>query len=430
MPEVAGESAVLIPDGPAAIASASSGLSVGAALRERVAGGAPNAVRFTWEDQLKTEDQRLKVLHFFKTYWPDTFGGVERTIHAIARSTASHGIETEVLSLSRAPNENTQYLDGHMARKARLDFELASTGFSFEVFRKFGALAGKADLIHYHFPWPFMDMVHFQSRHGKPTVVTYHSDIVKQRLLLPLYRPFMLRFLRDVDAIVATSPDYLKSSSVLRGLEGKSTIIPIGIDETDYPTPTEADNRWCQAAVAEPFVLFVGVLRYYKGLDVLIQAADKVRCKIVIAGSGPIEERLKLQAKTLRRNNVIFLGEVAERHKMALLHNCLGFVFPSNQRSEAYGLSLVEAAMCGKPMISCEIGTGTSYVNKAGETGLVVPPSDPARLAQAINQVVDSPVEAANWGRAARDRYVRLFTADRMGKAYAKLYHQLDNRRR
>nr|WP_246673258.1 glycosyltransferase [Mesorhizobium sp. B2-4-14] len=67
---------------------------------------------------------------------------------------------------------------------------------------------------------------------------------------------------------------------------------------------------------------------------------------------------------------------------MALLHNCLGFIFRSNQRSEAYGLSLAEAAMCGKPMISCEVGTGTSYVNKAGETGLVVPPSDPERLAK------------------------------------------------
>ncbi|MBZ9727396.1 glycosyltransferase [Mesorhizobium sp. CO1-1-11] len=372
----------------------------------------------------------MKVLHFFKTYWPDTFGGVERTIHAIAQSTARHGIETEVLSLSRIPGENTRAFDGHMARKAKLDFELASTGFSREVFREFRALAKNADLIHYHFPWPFMDIVHFHARHGKPTVVTYHSDIVKQKLILPLYRPLMLRFLKDVDAIVATSPDYLKSSPVLRALGGKSTIIPIGIDETAYPTPTEADNSWCQAAVAEPFVLFVGVLRYYKGLDVLIEAADKVRCKIVIAGSGPIEQSLKLQAKTLRRDNVMFLGEVTEQQKMALLRNCLGFVFPSNQRSEAYGLSLVEAAMCGKPMISCELGTGTSYVNKAGETGLVVPPSNPARLAEAINQIVDSPVEAANWGQAARDRYIRLFTADRMGKAYADLYRQLDSGRR
>ncbi|TIS59576.1 MAG: glycosyltransferase [Mesorhizobium sp.] len=372
----------------------------------------------------------MKVLHFFKTYWPDSFGGVERTIHAIAQSTARHGIKTEVLSLSRAPSENTQGFDGHMARKAKLDFELASTGFSREVFREFGALAKKADLIHYHFPWPFMDIVHFQSRHGKPTVLTYHSDIVKQRSILPFYRPLMMRFLKDMDAIVATSPDYLRSSPVLKALEARSKIIPIGIDETAYPTPTEADNGWCRSTVSGPFVQFVGVLRYYKGLDILIQAADQVRCKIVIAGSGPIEEQLKLQAKTLGRDNVIFLGEVAEPRKMALLHNCLGFVFPSNQRSEAYGLSLVEAAMCGKPMISCELGTGTSYVNKAGETGLVVPPSDPARLAEAINRFVDSPVEVANWGRAARDRYARLFAADKMGKSYADLYHQLDSRRR
>ncbi|TIU86262.1 MAG: glycosyltransferase, partial [Mesorhizobium sp.] len=121
--------------------------------------------------------------------------------------------------------------------------------------------------------------------------------------------------------------------------------------------------------------------------------------------------------------------EIAEPRKMALLRNCLGFVFPSNQRSEAYGLSLAEAAMCGKPMISCEIGTGTSYVNKAGRTGLVVPPSDPTQLAEAINRLVERPTEAANWGRAARERYARLFTADRMGKSYAELYRQLEKRK-
>ncbi|TPK82022.1 glycosyltransferase [Mesorhizobium sp. B2-4-17] len=367
----------------------------------------------------------MKVLHFFKTYWPDTFGGVERTIHAIARSTASHGVETQVLSLSRAPEKNTQPLDGHMAPKAKLDFELASTGFSRDVFRKFGALAKQADLVHYHFPWPVMDIVHLRSGHGKPALVTYHSDIVKQRLILPFYRPLMMRFLGDVDAIVATSPNYLESSPVLKAFRAKSTVIPIGIDEGAYPAPGEADNLWCRSTVPGPFVLFIGVLRYYKGLDVLIRAADRARCRIVIAGSGPVERELRQQAKTLRRDNVLFLGYVAEPHKMALLHNCLGFVFPSNQRSEAYGISLVEAAMCSKPMISCELGTGTSYVNKADKTGLVVPPSDPTRLAEAINRLVDSPAEAMKWGRAARDRYARLLTADRMGKAYADLYYRL-----
>jgi rhamnosyl/mannosyltransferase len=370
----------------------------------------------------------LKVLHFFKTYWPDTFGGVERTIHAIAQSTAAHGVETEVLSLSRTPDENTKRLVGHMARKAKRDFVQASAGFAREVFRKFGALAKQADLVHYHFPWPIMDMVHFQSHHGKPALLTYHSDIVKQRLVLPFYRPLMMRFLADVDAIVATSPNYLESSSVLRAFKAKSQVIPIGIDEGAYPPPSEADNGWCGSALPNPFVLFVGVLRYYKGLNVLIRAASQARCKIVIAGSGPVERELKQQAEALRCDNVLFVGEVAEPRKMALLRNCHGLVFPSNQRSEAYGLSLVEAAMCGKPMISCEIGTGTSYVNRVGQTGLVVPPSDPAKLAEAINRLIDSPAEAASWGRAARDRYLRLFTAERMGRSYAELYRQLEGR--
>ena len=168
----------------------------------------------------------------------------------------------------------------------------------------------------------------FYSRHGKPTVVTYHSDIVKQKFLLPFYRPLMTRFLKDVDAIVATSPDYLKSSPVLKAFKTKSEVIPIGIDENAYPVPDEADHGWSRSTIAGPFVLFVGVLRYYKGLDVLIQAADQVRCKIVIVGSGPVERQLKLQAKTLRRDNVIFLGEVTEPHKMALLQNCWGSFFP------------------------------------------------------------------------------------------------------
>ena len=370
----------------------------------------------------------MKVLHFFKTYWPDTFGGVERTIHAIAESTASHGVETQVLSLSRAPAENTRRIGGHMAVKAGLDFELASTGFSREVFRKFDTLARQSDLVHYHFPWPVMDIAHLRSRHGRPAVVTYHSDIVKQRLLLPFYNPLLMRFLSDVDAIVATSPDYLRSSATLRKFKDKSQVIPIGIDEDAYPAPTAADNSWRQSIVSEPFVLFVGVLRYYKGLDILIQAADRVRCKIVIAGSGPIEQQLKGQAAGLKLDNVVFLGEVSEQQKMALLHGCTGFVFPSNQRSEAYGVSLVEAAMCGKPMISCEIGTGTSYVNKAGVTGLVVPPSDPLRLAEAVNRLVDSPAEAEKWGRAARERFCALFTADNMGQAYADLYVRLRDR--
>ncbi|MDR1828002.1 MAG: glycosyltransferase, partial [Methylobacteriaceae bacterium] len=149
----------------------------------------------------------MRVLHFFKTYWPDTFGGVEHVIHAIATGLAGAGVETSVLSLSRSPAAADVLFDGHWAHKSKLLLEFASTGFSVTVFSRFRELARDADIIHYHFPWPFMDIVHLVTRPGKPCVVTYHSDIVRQKTLLRLYRPVMRAFLNSVDRIVATSPD-------------------------------------------------------------------------------------------------------------------------------------------------------------------------------------------------------------------------------
>jgi O-antigen biosynthesis rhamnosyltransferase len=110
---------------------------------------------------------------------------------------------------------------------------------------------------------------------------------------------------------------------------------------------------------------------------------------------------------------------------VALLSLCQGFVFPSHLRSEAFGLSLVEAAMAGKPMISCEIGTGTTYINRHGETGLVVPPSDAPALAQAMHDMMQSPERTAQFGQQARQRYLTTFMAERMSAAYAALYRDL-----
>src|SRR5688500_14644889 len=114
---------------------------------------------------------RVRVLHFYKTYFPDSFGGAETVINEIARSTASLGIETEVLSLSRSPAENSTYVDGHWAKKARLDFQYASTGFSLSALWEFSQRVRDVDLVHYHFPWPLMDIAHFLARVRTPSVV-------------------------------------------------------------------------------------------------------------------------------------------------------------------------------------------------------------------------------------------------------------------
>lgn len=367
----------------------------------------------------------MKVLHFYKTYYPDSVGGVEQVIFQIASGVADLGISTDVLSLSRNASMQPVDLGSHLAHKAKLDLQVASTGFSLSALRMYRELAREADIVHYHFPWPFMDLVHLASRLNKPSLVTYHSDIVRQAVLLQLYRPLMHRFLGSVDAIVATSPNYLHSSPVLRRHEQKTRVIPIGLDKAAYPQPSQARREHWQKRFGERFFLFVGVLRYYKGLHILLAAMKGAPYKLVIVGAGPVEEELKAQAQHAGLDNVFFVGAVSDEDKVALLDLCYAVTFPSHLRSEAFGISLLEGAMYGKPMISSEISTGTSYINKHEQTGLVVPPSDPTAFRQAMDRLWANPEQVERMGRQAEERYWEFFTAKRMAESYQNLYQQL-----
>lgn len=369
----------------------------------------------------------MKVLHFFKCYYPDSVGGVEQVICQLAEGGRAHGVISEVLSLSkRGPFRNQPYAN-HITHTAKLDLYLASTGFSLSVFKDFQELASQADIIHYHFPWPFMDLVHFASNCRKPTVLTYHSDIVKQKLLLQLYSPLLHRFMHSVDHIVATSPNYMVTSPILHRYKHKTSIIPIGLDQAAYPPSDIVRREYWQQQLGERFFLFIGAIRYYKGLHILVEAMKDVDLPVVIMGAGPMEDELRKQAAKMGLNNIHFLGRLPDEDKFALLELCYGIVFPSHLRSEAFGISLLEGAMYGKPLISSEIGTGTTYINIHEETGLVIPPSDPVALREAMLALWKDPVLAAHYGKHAQKRYHKLFTADRMVDQYVDIYSKLLN---
>lgn len=367
----------------------------------------------------------LKVLHFYKTYYPDTFGGIEQVIYQLSESGAEYDVESTVLSLSKRGDIDNQKIGKQHVFYAKTNFEIASTPFSLSCIKKFKELAKQADIIHYHYPFPFMDMLHFLCRINKPTIVSYHSDIVKQKFFSRLYSPLMNHFLKSVDCIVAASPNYAKTSSVLQKFKSKVKVVPYGLNEKSYPNLSEDKIKYWKDRFGEKFFLFVGAFRYYKGLHTLLDAVHTTSLPLVIVGGGGIEQELKLKAKNLNLSNVHFVGALNDEDKTALLQICYSVVFPSHLRSEAFGITLLEGAMYGKPLISCEIGTGTTYINVDKCTGLVVPPEDPLLLRCAMNELWNCPQLASLYGENAYSRFKKLFTSSEMSKQYNSLYMSL-----
>lgn len=367
----------------------------------------------------------IKVLHFFKTYYPDTTGGIEQVIFQLCQGSRAFGVEGEVLTLSPNPLPARVRVADHQVVRAKENFNVASTGCSLQVFKQFKKMAAEADLVHFHFPWPLMDLMHFITHHGRPAVLSYHSDIIKQRTLLKFYSPLMNQFLKSMDRILVASPNYLNSSETLKPFKDKTTVVPYGLDQLEYPqVSTQRQDQW-RKRVPEKFFLFVGVLRYYKGLDSLLSALEGVDYPVVILGGGPQEQELKTQAEKLQLRNVLFLGRLDDEDKACLLQMCYALVFPSHLRSEAFGISLLEASMYGKPMISCEIGTGTTYVNIHEYTGLAVPPNAPLALREAMRRLWDNSELTQELGNNARARFQELFTAERMCATTTQIYREL-----
>lgn len=367
----------------------------------------------------------MRVLHVYRSYFPETQGGLEETIRQICLSTAAHGVESRVLCTCETIKPRVVRRNEALVYRSRRIGEIASCSLSIEVFPMFRRLLRWANVVHYHFPWPLADAMHFTGRVGVPTVATYHSDIVRQRVLRWMYSPLMMRFLRSVDRIVCTSPNYLASSKVLKHFGDSVEVVPIGLDEGSYPSPDDALVRGTEAKYGSGFFLFIGVLRYYKCLHILLEAMRQAPYRAVIVGTGPLERELKNQSQRLGLGNVAFTGYLPDPMKVALLRRCRAVVSPSYLRAEAFGVSLVEGAMAGKPLITTEVGSGTSHVNVHGETGVVVEPRSPEAFREAMDTLHREPELAETLGAGARCRFERLFDGRLMGERYGEIYSSL-----
>ena len=281
----------------------------------------------------------MRVLHVYRTYFPETQGGLEETIRQICLNTAPHGVESRVLCTSETIEPRVVRRDEAAVYRCRRSGEIASCSLSVEAFPMFRRLLAWANVVHYHFPWPLADVMHFTARARTPTVVTYHSDIVRQRMLGWMYAPLMRRFLGSVDRIVCTSPNYLASSEVLKSFADRVDVVPIGLDEGSYPCASDALLDCTEARFGSGFFLFIGVLRYYKCLHILLEAMQGASYRAVIVGSGPMERQLRKQCRRLGLSNVTFTGYLPDPMKVALIKACRAVVSPSYLRAEAFGVS-------------------------------------------------------------------------------------------
>ncbi len=349
----------------------------------------------------------MRVLLVYKDYYPVT-GGIEHHIQLLAEGLQKQGVDVHVLVTNTGRKTLTGEINHVPVTKAGRWFNISSAPISLGFYPQFARLSRDADIVHLHFPYPPAEIGQLLLGGGKHFVLTYHSDIVRQKLLGFFYQPFLWQVLRKTERITVSNPQYIQLSRFLRPFEEKCVVIPHGINLSRFAITPAVQQRVSALRLQYadlPLVLAVGKLRHYKGFDILIEALKQVPARALIVGQGPMGDLWRQKAVDADlTDRVIFLGEIPEEDLVALYHTADIFAFPSTNRAETWGTVQVEAMACGLPVICTELGTGTSYVNQHNVTGLVIPPSDAGALAQAMQHLIDHPELRAQFGEAGKRR--------------------------
>jgi len=366
----------------------------------------------------------MRILHLYKYYYP-FLGGIENHLRLLASEQArTHQVQALVCNTGWHSAE--EWVGPVRVVRCGRWMDKFSTPFAPRYPLALHRLGRAADRVHIHLADPpavFYFPLLFPHRE-KTLVVTYHMEAHSNHPSLSLvYRFFLDRLLPLARRIIVGSPG-LRSSPVLQPYRHRCEVIPYGIDPRRF-RETSAVRQQAQRIrqqFGSPLVLFVGRLVYYKGLPTLLEAAAQIRARVLIIGTGPEEPILRQRAAQLRLDEkVTFLGSVSEAELPAYYHACDVFTLPSTGSAEAFGLVQLEAMVCGKPVVSTNLPE-VSFVNRHGETGLIVPPQDAVRLAEALNQLLEDPGLRANWGRNGRERVRTCFSKEQMVQRTLALY--------
>lgn len=371
---------------------------------------------------------RPRVLHVYKDYYPPVMGGVEMTINLLAEG-CQERFETAVLVNSGGRHTSEESINGVRVIRVNEWGRAASAPVSPAFVTALRREAQKADILHFHHPNPTGDLACYLTRPSQPAVMTYHSDVVRQQWAMKVYGPLQNWMMAQCRTIMPTSPNYLESSGWLQRHRDLCQVVPLGIrvEELDRDEATVRRAQQLQEQFGNRrLVLFVGRLRYYKGLQFLIAAMGDIKAELLIAGTGPMESELRqLALKHGVADRVHFAGDISDLEKRVYYCAADVFCMPSHLRSEAFGLSQVEAMASGLPVVSTRIASGVPYVNADGVSGITVEPENPQALAEALNLLLKSDDLRQQLAAGAYERARREFSAERMCEQVMGVYRSV-----
>jgi glycosyltransferase involved in cell wall biosynthesis len=366
----------------------------------------------------------LKVLQLGRFY-PPHIGGIESVIYDLTEGLNSNGIRCDVLCSNKTNQTVIEDTEGgyRIFRTAALTHVL-STSISIEQIFLLRKIASEYDVIHIHHPDPMATLALYFSNFKKKVIIHWHSDIVRQKISFLLYSFLQRWLMKRASRIIATSENYASASTHLRKFHEKLEVIPIGTNVT-HPSNDIFVEELRRRYQGFKIVFALGRLVYYKGYEFLIEALPYLdnNTKVLIGGEGPLRERLLQKVRASKSEAKIeLLGVIPEEKLSSYYEFCDVFCLPSIERSEAFGVVLLEAMYYGKPIVTTNIpGSGVNWVNQHHVTGVNVEPKNPKALAKGIQYILSDSDRYQAFSQASRERYQAHFTRDVMIRQVIKL---------
>ncbi len=359
--------------------------------------------------------RKLRILEINKAYYPHV-GGIETLVKQYAEYFEKKSNLCVLVCRDGRGRTIHEKINGVKIIRSGSLGTYFSCPLSISFIFKFKKIAEKADVIHINMPFPLADVALLLSGYKGRIVISWHSDVVKQKKLLIFYKPIMMKLLKRADLILTATQGHIESSPYISKFRDKCRIIPYGINIGEYLSierkPVLSEKLIDKSAVK---VFFTGRLVYYKGVDILLKAFRNVRnCELFIAGTGTLENQLKLYAEKYNMNNVHFLGFLSDEDLKCAFADCDIFVLPSVANSEAFGIVQLEAMVYSKPVINTSLPTGVPHVSVDGVSGITVEPSKPIQLANAINMLAGDINLREAYGKNAFRRVRDMFDSGKV----------------